>query len=103
AFAAVGRAAVAQLDRFELPGRRAGRNGGAPEGARLQTHVDLDSRVAARVEDLTGMCGHDSAQRNSSLAWSKYASLSSRLSSANAFPAADARSSARSTRSRKRC
>ena len=48
-------AAVAQLDRLVHAGRRAGRDGGAADGARLEQHVDLDGRVAARVEDLAGV------------------------------------------------
>src|SRR5262249_8193191 len=45
-------AAVAQLERFVLAGRRAGRDGGAAEAAVAQQTVDLDGRVAAGVEDL---------------------------------------------------
>ena len=55
ALAAVRVAAVAQLDGLELPRRRAGRHRGAAEGARLERDVDLDGRVAARVEDLAGV------------------------------------------------
>ena len=47
-----GRVAVAQLDRLVLAGRGAGGHRRAPERARLEADVDLDRRVAARVEDL---------------------------------------------------
>ena len=50
-----GVAAVAQLDRLVHAGRGARRHGGAAEGARLELDVDLDRRVAARVEDLAGV------------------------------------------------
>ena len=46
------RVAVAQLDGLELPRRRARRHGRAADRARLELDVDLDGRVAARVEDL---------------------------------------------------
>ena len=39
-------AAVAQLDRLELPGRRARRDDGAASGAALEEDLDLDRRVA---------------------------------------------------------
>ena len=61
-----------------------------PNGTRLEANVDLDGRVAARVEDLPRVGGSDGAQRNSSFAWSKYASLASRLSSRNVSPFAAA-------------
>jgi hypothetical protein len=63
--------AVAELDRLELPGRRAGRHGRPAEGPGLETDVDLDGRVAARVEDLAGVDVGDRAQRKCSLASSK--------------------------------
>src|SRR5581483_10234852 len=46
--------AVAQLDRLVHARRGAGGDGGAAERARLEAYVDLDGRVAARVEDLAG-------------------------------------------------
>src|SRR5262249_44932189 len=49
--AVVALAAVAQLDRFVLPGRGPGGHGGAAEDAAAQHAVDLDGRVAARVEN----------------------------------------------------
>ena len=62
-------AAVAQLDRLELAGRRARRHGRAAGRARAQRDLDLDGRVAAAVEDLAGVdaarsgsCGRDSLQ-----------------------------------------
>ena len=50
--AAVAVAAVAQLDGFVLAGRRAARHGGTPGGAGVEDDLDLDGRVAARIEDL---------------------------------------------------
>ncbi len=70
ALAAVGVAAVAELDRLELPGRGAGGHGGAAGGARLEPDVDLHGRVAARVEDLPRVDACDRAH-SASLAWSK--------------------------------
>src|SRR6185503_18414282 len=55
ALAAVLLAAVTQLRRLELAGRRAARNGGAPGGAGAQDELDLDGRVAPAVEDLAGV------------------------------------------------
>ena len=52
ALAHVALATVAQLDRFELAGRRARRHDGPPAGTRLENHLDLDGRVSARIEDL---------------------------------------------------
>ena len=46
------RVAVAQLDRFVCTGRGSGRDHGGAHGAVRQEQVDLDGRVAARVEDL---------------------------------------------------
>ena len=45
-------AAVAQLDRLVLAGRRAGRHDGAADGAAVQTDHHLDGGVATRIEDL---------------------------------------------------
>ncbi len=61
ALAGPGVAAVAQLDRLELAGR--GARGHRREAARagLERHLDLDRRVAARVEDLAGVDGGDGA------------------------------------------
>jgi hypothetical protein len=47
--------AVAQFDRFVRAGRRAGRDRRAAHAAVFQSHVDLDCRIAAAVEDLTGV------------------------------------------------
>ena len=63
ALAAPGLAAVAQLDRLVLAGRGAGGDRRAAERARLELDVDLDGRVAARVEDLAGV---DAARSGSS-------------------------------------
>ena len=52
ALAAEAVAAVAQLDRLELPRRRAGRDDGAAARPAVEDDLDLDRRVAARVEDL---------------------------------------------------
>ena len=56
-----GVAAVAQLDRLELAGRGARRHGGEAARARLEDDLDLDGRVAARVEDLARVDGGDGA------------------------------------------
>jgi hypothetical protein len=61
ALAAPGVAAVAQLGGLELAGRGAGRHGGAAGRAGAQHELDLDGRVAARVEDLAGVDGLDLA------------------------------------------
>src|SRR5437773_1265940 len=44
--------AVAQLDRFELAGRRARRHDCPAAGARFEDRFDFDRRVSARIEDL---------------------------------------------------
>jgi hypothetical protein len=46
--------AVAQLDRLERAGGGAGRDRSAADGAVVQAHLDLDGRVATRVENLPG-------------------------------------------------
>ena len=64
--------AVAQLDRFERAGGGAGRDRGAADRAVVQPDLDLDGRVAPRVEDLAGADVGDRAHAFSvSLAWSK--------------------------------
>src|SRR5947209_3276578 len=50
---------VAQLDRLVLARGGARRDGRAAEGATGEAHVDLNGRVAARVDDLTGGDGGD--------------------------------------------
>ena len=56
--------AVAQLDGLVLAGRRPGRDGRAPERARVEADVDLERRIAPRVEELSrvdvGDCAHAS-------------------------------------------
>jgi hypothetical protein len=47
--------AVAQLGGLELAGRRARRHSGAPGCSGAQRELDLDGRVAPRIEDLAGM------------------------------------------------
>ncbi len=47
--------AVAQLQGLALAGRRARRHRGTAERAARERHVDFNSRIAARVEDLAGM------------------------------------------------
>ena len=61
ALAAVAVAAVAQLDGLVLARRRARRDDGPPLRARLQHDLDLDGRVAARVEDLSSLDHVDAA------------------------------------------
>ncbi len=51
--------AVAELERFVLARGGAGRHGGAAERAVGETDVDLDGRIAARVDDFTGGDGGD--------------------------------------------
>ena len=67
ALAGPGVAAVAQLDRLELAGRGAGGHRGEAAGARLERDLDLDGRVAARVEDLARVDGGDGAHGRASL------------------------------------
>ena len=61
ALAGPGVAAVAQLDRLELAGRGARGHRGQAARAGLERDLDLDRRVAARVEDLAGVDGGDRA------------------------------------------
>jgi hypothetical protein len=51
ALAAITLAAVAALDRLVRAGRGAGRHRGAADDAVFQQDIDLDGRIAARVED----------------------------------------------------
>ena len=46
--------AVASLGRLEGPGGGARRDGGTGERAVVETDLDLDRRVATRVQDLAG-------------------------------------------------
>ena len=64
ALAAPGVAPVAKLGRLELARRGAGGHGGAPGGAGVEAHLDLDRRVPARVEDLAGVYAVDRAHRD---------------------------------------
>ncbi len=57
--AVLGLVAIAQLDRFVGPGGCARRDAGAPDRTIDQDDVDLDGRVAARIEDLSGFDGLD--------------------------------------------
>ena len=63
-------AAVAQLDRLVDAGRGAGRDDRAAERAGLEPDVDLDRRVAARVDDLPSAHLSDLHVAPSPLAWS---------------------------------
>ena len=65
ALAGPGVASVAQLDRLVLAGRGARRDGGGAERARLEPDLDLDGRVAARVEHLAGVEVDDRAHGSS--------------------------------------
>ena len=62
ALATPGRATVAELDRFPLTRRSARWHSGLTTGAILEHDIDLNSRVAPRVEDLSsvnrGDCAH---------------------------------------------
>ena len=89
-------AAVAQLDRLVRAGRGARGDRRAAEGARLEQDVDLDRRVAARVEDLAGADVGDAAHSAiASLARSKYRSCAASASALQSSPAAAASRSAR--------
>ena len=59
ALAAEAITAVAQLDRLVLAGRRAARHGRPPRRPAGEHDVDLDRRVAPRVEDLPALHVHD--------------------------------------------
>src|SRR5262249_60672297 len=59
ALAGPGAAAVAQLGGLELAGRSARGHRGAPGHAGAQPQLDLDGRVAARVEDLPALDAFD--------------------------------------------
>ena len=52
ALAAEALTTVAQLDRLELPGGRAGRDDGPALGPAVEEHLDLDRGVAPGIEDL---------------------------------------------------
>src|SRR5450830_47546 len=51
--------AVTTLDGFECSGRRARGDGRAGDGAVVECYLDLDSGVAARIQDLAGADGLD--------------------------------------------
>ena len=70
ALAAPRRAAVAQLDRLVHAGRGAGRDDRAAERAGLEPDVDLDGRIAARVEHLPSAHLSDLHVAPCSFAWS---------------------------------
>ena len=55
--------AVAQLDGLVLAGRRAGGHGRPSEGAGREPDVDLERRVAARVEELASVHLGDARSR----------------------------------------
>ena len=56
--------AVAALDRLEGAGGGAGGHRRAGDGAVVEGHLDLDRRVAARVEDLAGAYCLDGGHRH---------------------------------------
>ena len=68
AFAAPSLALVAQLERLVDARRRPGRDSRATQSSRVQAHIDLDRRVAARVEDPAAVHLGDSHQCRASLA-----------------------------------
>src|SRR5260370_7283979 len=55
-----------QLDRLVGAGRCPRWHGRPPQLARLEDHVDLDRRVAARIEDLSAMDTGDAGRHRSS-------------------------------------
>src|SRR5207244_3969778 len=61
ALAAVGLAAVSELNRFVHPGRRPRRHRGATQRAGIEANVDLDGRIASRVENLARVAAFDGA------------------------------------------
>ena len=69
--AAIGLAAVAKLDRFVHSGRRPRRDRGAAESPGIESNIDLDCRIAARVEDLARVNAGDRAHLSVSFARSK--------------------------------
>ena len=71
ALAAVGVAAVAELDRFVHPRRCPRRHRGAAKRAGIEVNVDLDGRIPSRVEDLARVDAFDRAHASVSLARSK--------------------------------
>ena len=62
--AEAGRVAVAQLDRLVGAGRRARRHRGPTDRAVLEDDIDLDRRIAPRVEDLAGVDVGDERARS---------------------------------------
>ena len=64
-------AAVAQLDRLVHAGRRARRDGGAPERARFEPNFRLHRRIAARIENLARANRSDRTHSNATFARSK--------------------------------
>ena len=55
--------AIAQLDGFESPGRSAGRNDRAGEGAVVQRDLNFDGRVAAGIKNLATVDIENDAHR----------------------------------------
>ena len=84
------RIAVAQLDRLVLAGGSPRRDGGATERARLEDDVDLDRRVAARVEDLPRRDALDGAHASPSSTRSMNRRLAPRRASSESTFSADA-------------
>src|SRR4029079_16634827 len=89
--------AVAQLDRLELAGGGTRGDRGAAGGARLQHHVDLDSRVAAAVDDLPRVHLLDLAQAPSTSSLNR--SAARRTASSGSTPASTPSRTAASSRS----
>ena len=63
--------AVTELDGLVLAGRCSGRHGRASDLAGAELHLDLDSRVAAGIEDLSSSDSSNLCAHSSSLARSK--------------------------------
>src|SRR5687768_13070812 len=61
--------AVAQLHGLEGPGARAARDCSPGDRAVVERHLDLDSGVAARVEDLAGADGVDARHGGAPHLW----------------------------------
>src|SRR5207237_3024800 len=63
------RAAVAKLGRLELAGRGARWDRRAAPCSAVQQHVDLDGRIAPRVEDLARVDGLDRRHETRETSW----------------------------------
>src|ERR1019366_5654386 len=85
--AEAGLVAVAELDRFVRPGRRARWHGRASQRAVVEDHIHLDRGVASRVQDLAGFDVDDlAAHRRASVLTIGAISVASGRSRRTAIP-----------------